>query len=174
MAGDRLDSIDPRADGDSASDQALFAALREIVGAAAMVSKLASEPGLRRRAGESTADFKRRKTRAAARASAISTALETGSLPTVTSRAVRNSIEHYDERMDEWFLALDRPTAVTFDGVVLEAFERHGVVGAQHLKSFERATSTFNVAGQTINMGVLREELRAVGQRAEEWHELHP
>jgi len=84
------------------------------------------------------------------------------------NRALRNAIEHLDERIDDWFH--DSVTRHLGDRCIgrIEAFP---MSASEMLRHYDPTTNIVSVAGEQLDLNALLAEIRAIVSRIEERHQ---
>jgi hypothetical protein len=141
-----------------------FAAVQSLLAAAAMISKIlwhqSQEPD--DEAGRARRQF------AVDRAKALRSALVLRSVPVLESRKVRNALEHFDERLDGFFMGGHR---IVVDQNIGPR-ESMIVIGGEpplHLRLIDPARGTISVLEDEVVLQDLYDAISDIGRRAEEW-----
>lgn len=144
-----------------------FAAVQSLLGAAALISKLLwPQPSSRKPDGTSLTDEdEERRTYAIARGRQLKELTEIKGIPILENRKVRNALEHFDERLDEYFrtghsLVADRNIGPKDRMIVVDGSP------AVHLRLIDNERLTASVLNDEVSLQELSDAVQRVGTSA--------
>ncbi|MFT2815648.1 hypothetical protein [Leifsonia sp. A12D58] len=144
-----------------------FASVQALLGAAALISKLLwPQPPSRNANGDSlTSDEETQRAFTIARARRLRELTAIKGLPILESRKVRNGLEHFDERLDKFFLSGQSIVADRNIGPK----DRLVIIGdapAMHLRLIDNERLTASVLGDEVSLQGLMNATQLVGMKA--------
>jgi hypothetical protein len=85
----------------------------------------------------------------------------------IESKSLRNDLEHYDERIEAWYLASPRKNSMDWSLISRSAVA--GLDPWDFRRNFEPATTSFLLEGNDYNLHAMGLELVDIYQSASEW-----
>ena len=85
----------------------------------------------------------------------------------IEKRILRDDLEHYDERMEAWYLASPRHNSIDMSLLARDA--EIGLDGIDFRRNINPHTMSFFIEGNDYDLRAMMREVEAVNGRAEEW-----
>ena len=130
----------------------VFVNARAVANAAAMISKILWPGQMRKSAGEDDQQFHRRKQLAVHRGPALRGILGIADDSPLKNRAVRDAIEHFDERLDRRLSSPDRNIVLNSLGPP-NMVHLEGMTEPFYLHHYDPQTTEYTILGDSMRIG---------------------
>ncbi len=136
----------------------VFVNARAVANAAAMISKVLWPGQMRRSSGEDEQQFDRRKQLAENRGPALRKVLGVSDDSPLKNRAVRDAIEHFDERLDRRLSSPDRNIVLNSLGPP-NMIHMEGVTEPFYLHHYDPQTTEYTILGDSMSIAEVEKAL---------------
>lgn len=136
----------------------VFVHARAVANAAAMISKVLWPGRMRRASGEDEQQFDRRKQLAEDRGPALRKVLGVSDDSPLKNRAVRDAIEHFDERLDRRLSSPDRNIVLNSQGPP-NMIHMEGVTEPFYLHHYDPQTTEYTILGDSMSITEVEQAL---------------
>lgn len=136
----------------------VFVNARAVANAAAMISKVLWPGQMRRASGEDEQQFDRRKQLAENRGPALRKVLGVSDDSPLKNRAVRDAIEHFDERLDRRLSSPDRNIVLNSLGPP-NMVHMEGVTEPFYLHHYDPQTTEYTILGDSMSVAEVEKAL---------------